>query len=167
MIKKFALLPVAVILLAACSPAQRDSASPTPAAEQVMMDDVNRGVTPTDSEIMVDETSQTSTKSVTLSEQSDSGQTGVATLEEVDGKVKITLSMSGTSSTVPQPAHIHVGACPTPGDVKFPLSNVVNGKSETVLSTTMAELMAMGKLAINVHKSAQEVKVYTACGNIE
>ncbi len=42
---------------------------------------------------------------------------------------------------------------------------MVNGVSETTVPTSLAELRSK-PYAINVHKSAQEVQVYVACGNI-
>lgn len=105
---------------------------------------------------------------VPLAEQSDLGQSGVATFtENADGKLVVTLTMSGGTFPDPQPAHIHVGSCPNPGAVKYPLTNVVDGMSETILDTTWEALEESGeKLAVNVHKSAAESKVYTACGDL-
>jgi hypothetical protein len=105
-------------------------------------------------------------KTVMLAEQNDSGQTGTVVLKELEGQVMVSVTMEGAVSAVPQPAHIHVGKCPTPGAVKYPLTNVVNGMSETTLDVSMADLEAAGELAINVHKSAEEVSVYIACGDM-
>lgn len=107
----------------------------------------------------------TETKVVQLAAQSNSGQTGTATLSEESGKVRVVLEVTSLGA-VPQPAHIHIGSCPVPGAVKYPLTSVVNGKSETLLEVDMATLKAQGDLAVNVHKSAQEATVYTACGNL-
>ena len=104
---------------------------------------------------------------INLMAQNDSGQSGTAVLSEENGKVKVMLSMTGGTYTEPQPAHIHMGNCPTPGAVLFPLTNIVDGKSETMLDTTMADLKAKGALAINIHKSAAEQSVYTSCGDIK
>lgn len=106
-------------------------------------------------------------KTIQLLESNKSGQVGSAVLEETDGKLKVTLKLTGKKSAVAQPAHIHVGNCPTPGAVKYPLANVVDGMSETVLDITMADLATMGDLAINVHKSAAESKIYTSCGDVK
>jgi hypothetical protein len=116
-------------------------------------------------------TVQTSYKNVTertikLGEQNGSGESGSATLTEKDGKVTVTLDMIGFVADVSQPAHIHAGSCPDVGAVAYPLTNVVNGKSVTVLDTTFAKLDAKEPLAINVHKSVPETKTYVSCGNL-
>lgn len=109
----------------------------------------------------------TSEVMVVLAEQNTSKQLGTAILMEVDGKVKVTLKMTGVPEGVSQPAHIHIGACPEVGAVKYPLTNVVNGMSETTLDTTMAKLKSELPLGINVHKSQAEAKVYVSCGDLK
>ena len=103
---------------------------------------------------------------VTLLEQNKSGESGTATLSEVDGKVKVTLNLTGAPAGVTQPAHIHVGKCPDVGAVKYPLTSPVKGVSETMLDVTLAQLKSELPLGINVHKSAEEAKVYVACGDL-
>jgi hypothetical protein len=112
--------------------------------------------------------SPTETVTVTLDEQNELGQTGIATLaDNASGKLVVTLAMTGGTFTAAQPAHIHLGACPSPGSVKYPLTNVVNGKSVTTLDVSWADLVDAGDaLAINVHKSAAESSVYTACADL-
>ncbi len=105
-------------------------------------------------------------RTIALGEQNDSGESGSAVLTEKDGKVTVSLDMTGAPAGVPQPAHIHVGSCPDVGAVAYPLTNVVDGKSVTVLDTTFALLDAKEPLAINVHKSVPETKVYVSCGNL-
>lgn len=100
-----------------------------------------------------------------LMSQNNSGQTGTALLQEVDGQIRVTLTLTDLGST-PQPAHIHTGACPEPGAVVYPLNNVVNGQSTTTLALDTATLLSQGPLALNVHKSASEASVYTACVDI-
>jgi hypothetical protein len=110
-------------------------------------------------------TNPTNSVQVTLTEQNGSGQNGVAMLTEQDGRLMVTIDISG-GTEAPQPAHIHRGTCanldPAPA---YPLSNVINGKSETTLEVGMAALQG-GQFAINVHKSAAEANVYVACGDI-
>lgn len=138
----------AAILLAGCYP-QTTTTTPAPAGGGV-------------------ETSETTMEGVrtyTLSEQNDSGQSGTMTLEEVGGQLRVTLDLTDVGN-VPQPAHIHAGACPNPGAVTYPLTNVVNGTSTTMLDISFDELTGEKPLAVNVHKSAAESSVYTACGDL-
>lgn len=103
---------------------------------------------------------------VVLSEQNSSGQPGTVTLTEVDGKTLVSIKLD-TPSGVPQPAHIHAGACPTPGTVIYPLTNVVDGLSETVLEVDLATIRSEFPLAVNVHKSETEASVYVSCGDLK
>jgi hypothetical protein len=105
-------------------------------------------------------------EAITLNEQNESGESGTALITEEDGKVKVILGMIGAPDGVSQPAHIHVGSCPDVGAVAYPLTNVVDGVSETVLNVTLAELAAKQPLGINVHKSTTEAKVYVSCGDL-
>lgn len=107
-------------------------------------------------------------KTIMLSEQSGLGQSGKAIINSnADGKAVVTLQMTGGTFSQSQPAHVHVGSCPTPGAVKYPLTNVVNGMSETTLDVMYDDFIkTTDKMAINVHKSAAEASVYTACGDV-
>ena len=109
---------------------------------------------------------QDSPVTVKLGEQNKSGETGTATLTPQGNKTQVVLQMSGAPAAA-QPAHIHAGTCakldPTP---KIPLQNVTDGKSTTVLDMPIAKVLSGGG-AINVHKSAQDVKTYVACGDLK
>ncbi len=102
----------------------------------------------------------------TLSPQNSSGESGTATLTKEGDKTKVVLSVTGGPSD-PQPVHIHKGTCakldPKP---TYPLSPVVNGKSETVVNASLDDLQK-GGFAINGHKSAKEVSTYVFCGEIK
>ena len=104
---------------------------------------------------------------VKLGTQNKSGESGTAKLTPMGDKTKVELSIKGAPKGVSQPAHIHEGSCakldPKP---KYALQNVVEGKSSTEVPADIKTLTA-GKLAINVHKSAEEAKVYVACGDIK
>ena len=106
-------------------------------------------------------------KTINMEQVKVSGQSGTAMFQDEGGKTKVTLTMIGKKYTAPQPAHIHVGKCPTPGEVKYPLNNVVDGKSETVISVSIEDLFADLPLAVNVHDSVEKASVYTACGDLE
>jgi hypothetical protein len=103
-----------------------------------------------------------------LSPQSNSGESGTATLtKEGDRQTKVVLAVNGAPAGVSQPVHIHKGTCaqlnPQPA---FPLSPLVNGRSETTVSASIDEL-TNGTYAINGHKSAQEVSTYVFCGDLK
>ena len=105
---------------------------------------------------------------ITLNALNGSGESGKAVLKDTAAHgVSVAITLTGAPAGVAQPAHIHKGTCakldPKP---EFPLSNVVNGKSNTVVpNTSVAQLMATPN-AINVHKSAAELKTYVSCGDI-
>ena len=118
-------------------------------------------------EMMEDESMMAKSMMLNLAEQNDSGEMGTISLVETNGQVMVTLTTQGAPEEVPQPAHIHTGSCPDVGGVAYPLTNVVNGESETLLDVTMEQLESEMPLAINVHKSVPEASVYTACGDLE
>lgn len=103
---------------------------------------------------------------VVLKPVNDSGEVGTAILSSENGVTKIVISLTGYTKDVQQPAHIHLGECPGVGTVKYPLTSVVNGVSETLLDLTLESLKKELPLAINVHKSATEASTYTSCGPI-
>lgn len=104
---------------------------------------------------------------INLTEQNNSGEFGTATLEEKDGQVIVTLSMTGSPQNVSQPAHIHNGSCPDVVGVIYPLTNVLNGESTTTLNVTFDQLEDKLPLGINIHQSVENASVYVACGDIE
>jgi hypothetical protein len=77
------------------------------------------------------------------------------------------------------PAHIHSGSCDQLGDVVVPLEDVtypagehVGAESAHAVKTSLnvvdmpLQELIDGDYAINVHKSADEIDVYIACGDI-
>jgi hypothetical protein len=102
---------------------------------------------------------------VQLQEQSFSGEAGTATLTAQGDKTRVDILMASYAANA-QPTHIHKGTCakldPTPA---YPLHNLVVGKSVTVVPISLDALLK-GKYAINVHRSAKQLKVYVACGDI-
>lgn len=102
-----------------------------------------------------------------LNELASSGENGSATVKEVDGKVVVSVELTGQPEGSIQPMHIHKGACPGVGEVLYPLTNAVMGRSETILEVTMDELLAQKPIAINVHKSTTQPQIYFSCGDIK
>lgn len=106
--------------------------------------------------------------SVKMGAQNKSGETGTAKLTaEGADKTRVEITLKGGPKGVEQPAHIHEGTCakldPKP---KQGLENVVDGKSSTVVPMSLADL-SKGNLAINVHKSKEDIKTYVSCGDIK
>jgi hypothetical protein len=180
--KKLLGLGLCALLLSGCSSNSntQSTASPSPEVDMYaspaasgspssMMDDAGNALNQAKDNAQDALDQMPNIKTVILLEQNKLGQSGTAVIAPTkDGKVQVSLTMKGGNFTSPQPAHIHVGSCPNPGAVKYPLTNVVNGKSETTLNVTMDDLLkSSDKLAVNVHKSAQESSVYTACGDVK
>lgn len=122
--------------------------------------------TPTPTLVQATPTPMIEEETIMLDEQNKSGVSGSAVLEEENGKVTVTFTLTGSPKTTPQPAHIHTGACPKPGDVKYPLTDVVDGQSVTALDVTLEQLTSELPLAINVHKSKAAINTYVACGDL-
>lgn len=108
---------------------------------------------------------QGTTVTVPLAAENNSGQTGTATLTAMGDQTQVVINVPAGPGGTPQPAHIHDGTCAAPGKVVWPLTNVVDGKSTTMVNAKLADI-ATGGFLINIHKSAAEVSVYTSCGQV-
>jgi hypothetical protein len=102
---------------------------------------------------------------VTLGPGRDASQPGTAVLTARGNQTEVVINIAPGAAGVAQPVHIHEGACPGVGAVKFPLTNIVDGKSTTTVDSPLSGLQT-GSFSINAHRSQAEVAVYTACGNI-
>ncbi|HTK05475.1 MAG TPA: hypothetical protein VL500_07855 [Candidatus Eisenbacteria bacterium] len=96
-----------------------------------------------------------------------SGESGTATLTREDGDVRVIISLTGEPVDASQPTHFHMGSCANLGAVKYPLNDIVNGTSSTKLDLSLDELLANLPLALNTHKSASEMAVNMACGDVK
>jgi hypothetical protein len=103
---------------------------------------------------------------ITMAQLNGSGEAGTAVItDEFDRGTRVVLNLQNAPKGT-QPAHIHLGTCdniaPKP---TFPLQNVVNGHSETLLPVAFAEI-DKGVYLINVHTSPTRLEPYVACGAI-
>ena len=93
-------------------------------------------------------------------------ESGKAVLTAEGDKTRVVVTLRGEPRGAVEPIHIHEGVCghinPTP---KWGLNPLKNGRSVTVVPVSL-ETLLKGKYAINAHKSAKELGVYVACGNI-
>jgi LysM repeat protein len=108
------------------------------------------------------------TATVTINSDGDSGIAGTATLTELGGgRMAVELRLNGAGAT-PRPAHFHQGSCDAL-DIQapsIPLQPVVNGVSTSQVEATLSQLLSR-PYAIHVHKSAEELAVYVACGDVK
>lgn len=103
---------------------------------------------------------------IQLNKEGNSGQSGTAVFKGVNGKVMVTLNISGGPKGIVQPAHIHEGLCPGTGADKYLLTSLIDGKSETTLNVSLEKFLSQLPLAVNVHKSVAEAGEYISCGNL-
>jgi hypothetical protein len=104
---------------------------------------------------------------VQINAQNGSGEHGTATLIQGPAGLIVKVKLIGAPAGVGQPIHIHPGTCaalnPAP---KYPLTLVMDGTSETTLSTVKLADLQTGGFAINVHQSTTAIGTYVACGDI-
>jgi hypothetical protein len=105
-------------------------------------------------------------KVVDLQARNESGVTGTVTIVDLGNsrsRVEVKVDPAGK---LDMPAHVHPGTCanliPQP---KYPLTNVQNGVSTTVVPASFTELTG-GNLTVTLHQSNTEMKITTACGDL-
>ena len=102
---------------------------------------------------------------VTMSALGGSNQTGTATLTARGNQTEVVVDITAGAAGVAQPAHIHEGRCAAVGGVRFPLTNVENGKSTTTVNVALRDVQT-GNFYVNVHRSAPEIATSVSCGDI-
>ena len=110
---------------------------------------------------------QAAAHTIPLQTLNNSGVTGTVVLTAVDDRrtrVEVRVDPAGHAD---MPSHIHPGTCvnlvPQP---KYPLQNVKDGHSVTVVNAPLAALLSDG-LAVNIHRSNEDLKTYTACAELK
>jgi len=102
-------------------------------------------------------------KQLPLETLNDSGVTGNVTMTAIGDQrtlVELEVDPAGHAS---MPAHIHPGTCDDlVSQPKYPLENVVDGVSVTEVPASLDELLR-GGVAVNLHRSNEEMQIYTAC----
>jgi hypothetical protein len=104
---------------------------------------------------------------VKMHSQNDSGENGTVELTDTAEGVQVVVTLTGAPEDVPQPTHIHLGTCENINKApQYPLTNTVNGQGVSVIKGVHLSELIGGKYAINVHKSADDLGTYVACGDI-
>src|SRR5215470_7183110 len=93
------------------------------------------------------------------------GQHGTITLTPQGQNTLVVINIVGEPEGAIEPSHIHKGNCTHPGTVIWPLTDVVAGHSKTVVKAPIDKVNVMGD-SVNIHKSAAQLNVYMACGNV-
>jgi hypothetical protein len=105
-------------------------------------------------------------QTLTFETLNDSGVTGSVTFRGTGNRTEVEVRVD-PAGNLDMPAHIHPGSCdnltPQP---KFPLENVRDGASTTLVPASVQELFA-GNLALNIHRSNDDLGTYTACVDIK
>jgi hypothetical protein len=102
-----------------------------------------------------------------IQQQNNSGEVGDVTLyRRGPNQTLVVLRIEGAPH-YPQPAHIHRGrSCDSLDPVPaYPLKNVVNGRSSTIVNAPISKLLS-GNYSVNVHQSTANLKRYVACGHL-
>jgi hypothetical protein len=100
---------------------------------------------------------------MTLTAIGGSGEEGTVALQESDGYITVKVSLADPNAV--RPVHILNGTCGNPGDLKYPLNDVIQGVSETTLGLPISGFLAQGPMALTVYKSPTESSVPTACAD--
>jgi hypothetical protein len=109
---------------------------------------------------------ETPARTIELRTLNESGVTGSVAFRGVGSRTEVIVTVD-PAGNLDMPAHIHPGSCddltPQP---RFPLENVRDGTSTTAVPASIDELFA-GGLAVNIHKSNDDLGTYTACVDID
>ncbi|HEV3152263.1 MAG TPA: hypothetical protein VGZ02_00505 [Candidatus Baltobacteraceae bacterium] len=96
-----------------------------------------------------------------------SKQDGTASVSDKGTGIVVVVHLNNEPKGASEPSHIHQGTCKNinPAPWKL-LKNVVDGSAtSTVAGVTVAQLKK-AHYAINVHKSANDLKTYVSCGDL-
>lgn len=106
-------------------------------------------------------------RTIPLTTLNHSGVTGSVTLTAVDTRKTRVDVVVDPAGHLDMPSHVHPGTCanlvPQP---KYPLQNVRDGQSSTVVGASFADLLK-GGLAVNIHASNEDLATYTACAELK
>ncbi len=103
-----------------------------------------------------------------IQQQNSSGEVGTVTLYDMGPHTRVVVQIDGEPPGRVQPAHLHRAKTCETLDPKpaYPLANVVNGRSSTIVNAPVSRLMS-GNYAVNVHASTTNIAHYVACGHLD
>lgn len=86
------------------------------------------------------------------------------------GKTAIEISMTRVSNSATRsasPAYIRQGMCNDPGEIVMTLERLKDGKSKTVITDTLEELLKKGNLIVAIHKPITDTYDITSCAELK
>jgi hypothetical protein len=119
-------------------------------------------------EILNDNPSPSATSfTVSIKGQGGSGLSGEAFFAEAGASsTRVSVKVKGLEEGAIHPAHIHSGSCAGLGEIAYVLDGIVASTTENIIPVTLDELIAKLPLALNIHKSEEELNVSVACGDV-
>lgn len=102
-----------------------------------------------------------------LHAQNGSHEYGTVALTPKGDSTNVEVHIVNAPTGIAQPGHIHLGTCahldPAP---RYPLNATLDGTSDTTIAVPMATLFAT-PMAVNIHKSGPDAKIYVACVDLK
>jgi|GEM_PF-2177909 len=104
---------------------------------------------------------------IVLEQQHESRVSGTGTIvDNGNGTSTVSIRLTGGPAEGVHPVHIHAGVCTgTVPTIVYPLHNIQDGKSITVIKATLKDLTTE-PMFINVHESMERLHNVIACGAI-
>jgi hypothetical protein len=107
---------------------------------------------------------------VPLMPLNNSGETGAALIASIGRSTRIAIDLHGEPTDASQPANVHDGTCHSVAAIRYPLNDVRNGQSTSLIPVTLAKLL-VGRYVINVQSSAASLRApkdyhYVSCGEL-
>lgn len=115
----------------------------------------------------VDFMNRPKTQIAQLSEMNSSGITGEAILTEYENNLFVAIKLVDYTPNISLPAHIHYGTCEELGEIIYPLMDVDSGESVTEIDTNFKELKKLTPIAINIHKSSNQMGTSVSCAQLK
>lgn len=111
---------------------------------------------------------KSNTLTATLKEQHSSGVSGTALLtDKGHNNTMIQVQLQGDPKGGRHPMHLHEGVCTgTIPTIRYPLHDVVKGKSKTVIHASIQDLKSE-PLYFNIHESAHHLGKVITCGAVQ
>lgn len=105
---------------------------------------------------------------INMGAMNNSRQDGSASVADKGKGVEVKVTVFNEPKGASEPAHIHKGTCKNLDPAPWkPLKNVVNGASTTEIPGLTVADLKKGTYAVNVHKSASDLKTYVSCGDLK